>query len=217
MHVRASVLTPVQGPRANALKYAPSLCAGCNGTATQPFDLAYDRLIAWVFANENEVLSRRVIDLAAVYGDRWTEAQSQLYKYFVKSFGCRLVDAGAKVPQDLVDLLPMRSFSTGLGLTFGINEDVLAFFPGRSGQGFIGKGHLVGFAERARPDELAEFEWSEHVSWLTVEYWYMRSPPESAGALWAANGQRLRLGSFAPLSPEQREEARQKGPLSDGS
>jgi len=47
------------------------------------------------------------------------------WKYFVKSFGCRLVDAGEPVPRDLVELLPRESFRTKLAITFCVNEDVL--------------------------------------------------------------------------------------------
>jgi len=45
-------------------------------------------------------------------------AQRNLFKYFVKNLGCRLVDAGELVPPDLVELLPRESFTTKLKITF---------------------------------------------------------------------------------------------------
>jgi 5-methylcytosine-specific restriction endonuclease McrA len=106
IHVRGNVETPIQGPGSSAVKYAPSLCQHCNTTRTQPYDRAYDHFISWVVANESAVLHKRMIDFAEVYGASFEEAQRNLFKYFVKNLGCRLVDTGELVPPDLVELLP---------------------------------------------------------------------------------------------------------------
>ena len=52
VHVREGVQRPIQSPGAATLKYQPALCHRCNTAGTQPYDRAYDRLIAWIFANE---------------------------------------------------------------------------------------------------------------------------------------------------------------------
>jgi ABC transporter substrate binding protein len=59
VHVAGGTVTRVQGPRSATLKYTQFLCHDCNTSRTQPYDLAYDRLISWVFANEQIVLQRR--------------------------------------------------------------------------------------------------------------------------------------------------------------
>lgn len=186
VHVRNGRQTPVQGPGADAVKYAPSLCATCNGAVTQPYDRAYDDLVSWVLDNEAEVLASRVIDFEAVYGLRWRERQRNLYKYFAKSFGCRLVDADITVPADVVSLFQAETFSTGLQVSLAVNEAVLEMLPADVRAVFIGKGDLTGWAPRASPKELNEISWSEHVSWLTAVYHYQPLPNDAAAPLWSA-------------------------------
>ncbi len=205
VHVRGSTITPIQGPRAKKVKYSPSLCAPCNSTRTQPYDRAYDQFMSWVLANEETVLRERFIDFAEVYGAKFERPQCDLFKYFVKSLGCRLVDAGASVPLDLVTLLPKESFRTALKITFSVNEDIL-LMPKRSRTVFIGKGDLIVWKSKSDPLTLNAYTWDEHTSWLMMNYWYARPSDGGLGSTWIANTQFLYLGSFEPLSPEDRVE-----------
>lgn len=59
IHTKGSVSKIIQGPGSSSLKYDKSLCHACNTSGTQKFDRAYDRLISWVYANEDAVLRRR--------------------------------------------------------------------------------------------------------------------------------------------------------------
>jgi hypothetical protein len=103
-----------KGPDSKSLKYAPSLCHRCNTTVSQPFDVAYDTLAGWLDDNEDTVLRHRLIDFEDVFGPGFAMSQLNLYKYFAKSFGCRLVDAGQTVPREVVRLLGQSTFRTGL-------------------------------------------------------------------------------------------------------
>ncbi len=124
-HIRAGKEVLVQGPNSKSLKYSPNLCQHCNSTKTQPFDRAYERFIGWVFENETVVLHRRLVNFEEIYGNGWEDAQLNLYKYFAKSFGCRLVDAGAPVPDDVIGLFALNRLQTHLRLSMAVNEDVL--------------------------------------------------------------------------------------------
>lgn len=203
VHVRNGVVTAIQGPRAAVVKYSPSICGPCNSTRTQAYDQAYDRFVSWVLENEKTVLYKRFINFAEVYGADFEESQRNLFKYFVKSFGCRLVDAGSPVPADLVALLPKKSFRTALKLTFCVNEDIL-LLPEKKRSIFLGKGGLTMWASKDAPTIHTGYTWSEHVSWLTMHYWYNQQPEGYTGSAWLADGQYLYLGSFQPLSPEER-------------
>jgi len=209
VHVRDGAVTPIQGPRAKKLKYSPSLCEQCNNARTQTHDRAYDHFVSWVLANEEPVLYRRFVDFAEVYGSDFEDPQRDLFKYFVKSFGCRLVDAGEPAPEDLVALLPLKSFRTALKITFCVNEDIL-LLPEPTRSVFVGKGELTTWVLRSNPPAPKGYIWDEHVSWLTVRYWYDREPDGSLGSTWIANTQFLYLGSFEPLSSEQRAELLEK-------
>lgn len=205
VHVRAGSITPIQGPRAGIVKYSPSLCGPCNNAGTQAFDRAYDRFIKWVMENEAVVLNRRFIDFAEVYGSDFEGEQRDLFKYFVKSFGCRLVDAGEPVPDDLVALLPQKSFRTALKVTFCVNEDIL-LLPESTRSVFLGKGELTAWVSESDPSIKNGYTWHEHASWLRVCFWYDKQPDGYLGSTWIADAQYIYLGSSHPLSPEDRAE-----------
>lgn len=185
------------------MKYSPSLCSHCNNAGTQVYDLAYDHFVYWVLANEEAILNRRLIDFSEVYGPDFENAQRDLFKYFVKSFGCRLVAAGAPVPADLIALLSRKSFRTALKITLCVNEDIL-LLPESTRSVFLGKSDLTRWVSESDPSAQNGYTWNEHVSWLTVWYWYGRDPDGKLGSTWIADAQYLYLGTFEPLSPEQR-------------
>jgi hypothetical protein len=204
VHVRNGVVTPIQGPRAAVVKYSPSLCGPCNSTKTQDYDRAYDGFLSWVLANQEEVLYRRFVDFSEVYGADFEEAQRNLFKYFVKSLGCRIVDAGYSVPDDLVALLPEMFFRTALKLTFCVNETVL-LLPEKTRSVFIGKGNLIAWPSKDNPATHIAYTWNEHVSWLTTCYWYNQYPEGHTGSTWIADNRYIYLGSAQSLSVEEKE------------
>ncbi len=118
---------PIQGPNSKIVKYNKILCANCNNNFSQPFDKAYEIFVNYILDNENLVIKRRFVNFRDIYGDEFENGQRNLYKYFVKSFGCRLANDGHLIPKDLPALLSKRRFRTGLRITFSINEDYLDF------------------------------------------------------------------------------------------
>lgn len=207
VHVKNGQVSSFQGPSAERLKYAPSLCHECNTTRTQPFDKAYDQLISWVLENEDEVLRTRKVDFARVYGEQCRENQIQLYKYFVKSFGCRLVDAGFEVPENLVKLFPLDEFTSNLCITFLVHEDVLVM-PAEDRYGFIGKSDLVVSDAASGSSTLQGFEHSEHVSWFFTQYWYEIPQASILGTVWVPGSRQIELSSLRVLSDDERAELR---------
>jgi hypothetical protein len=207
LHFREGGAEPViiKGPNAFSLKYSASLCHKCNTTLTQPFDRSYDILMRWIISNQNQVIQKRFINFAEVYGEQFEGLQRNLFKYFAKSFGCRLVEAGYPVPEDVIGLLDLTYFQTGLCLTFAINEDVL-LLSSNIRDGFIGKGDLTIILNRYDDSDIRGYFRSERVSWFTVFYWYKRLPDGNLGSTWVANSQYVYLGSYQPLSAEIRDQ-----------
>lgn len=203
LHVRNGKSTYVRGPNAAILKYRPSLCHRCNTTGTQSFDLAYELFVAWLFENEKIILSRRFIDFAEIYGDDFSVEQCNLYKYFAKSFGCRIAEDGLRVPKDVVNLLGLPSFYTGLRLSLSVNEDTLSLAK-EMGRGWFGKGECYYSAKREAPADLVGCTWHEDIFWLRINYWYDCVPDPTQGSVWVADSQCVYLGSCAPLSQEMR-------------
>ncbi len=179
VHVRDGLISRIQGPGSSKLKYEPSLCHACNTGRTQPYDYAYDRLMDWVATNEHFVLRTRMINFEEVYGSNHQECQVNLFKYFVKSFGCQLVQARHAVPSDLVALMPLNNFRTASSVSFSVNEDIL-LMPNQARSSFGGKGVLIGARSSLDPSVSHNYTWYEHVSWFAICYWYGR---EAEGAL----------------------------------
>jgi hypothetical protein len=204
VHFSNSKATKIQGPNSKVIKYPKLLCVHCNTTKSQPFDKAYELFMAWVCRNEKLVLNQRFIDFKTVFGESWEAKQRDLYKYFVKSFGCRLTNASQAVPQDLINLFELCQFKTRLRLTFAVNEDILSL-PADTRSGFLGKGILEGRNIDEKSHSSVSFRWTEHSSWLTIFYWYHERPDGSLGSTWVADSQHVYFGSFYPLDNETRQ------------
>ena len=164
--------------------------------------MAYDMFISWVLENEEEVLRRRLINFERIFGQDFPIFQLNLFKYFVKSFGCRFVDAGVAVPEDLVALLPLEHFVTALKISFSVNEDLLVL-PKDARAKFIAKGDISKW-NCIDSEPSVGYNWDENISWFTVSYWYGTLPDGELGQPWIANSQFLYIGSFNPLAEEER-------------
>jgi hypothetical protein len=205
VHVKNGVITNIQGANSNTLKYKKTICHLCNTTITQPFDRTYDTFIKWLIENESKILKRRFVDFYEVFNDDFETSQRNLYKYFAKSFGCRLIDAGHDIPDDVTELLDKKSFETDLRITFAVNEDIL-LMSSQDRDGFIGKGDLIGYYSKSELQKINGYIWNEHISWFTIFYWYNRFPDGNLGSTWVADSQHIYLGSSEPLPPEIRED-----------
>ncbi|MDX6383010.1 MAG: hypothetical protein QOK48_583 [Blastocatellia bacterium] len=194
--LKGTVVHKIKGPSAQVVKYEKSLCRHCNNAFTQPFDYAYEKFIAWVFQNKNQVIERRIINFEHIYGQRMEDDQRNLYKYFAKSFGCRLANDGFKVPSDVSLLMKQERFQTGLRISLSINEDMLRLADDM--QLGLAKGPLFG---SQFDSELPSFIWQENYKWLNIFCWYNWWPKGELGFPWVADSAFLYLGTYALLDP----------------
>src|SRR5438094_7653973 len=67
-HARQGEVVPLRGPNAKQVKYRNVLCANCNNSRTQPFDVAFDTFAKHALAYEEHIVRSRMIDFADVYG-----------------------------------------------------------------------------------------------------------------------------------------------------
>jgi len=203
--VKSGKEIPVQGPNSKFLKYKKSICKKCNDTGTQRFDNAYSKFVDHLDSNEKNILKTRIIELGKIYGEDSERGQRNLYKYLIKSFGCRVVEAGRHVPQHLVKLLSRKTFQTDLFITFAINEDKARYLP--DDMKMVGNGDLL-WSEEIDSEGNFSATYHEYYSYLHIYYWYNCHWDFGLGSRWLADSLYLYLGSFSPLSPEQREEAK---------
>lgn len=207
--VKSGKEIPIQGPNSKYLKYKKSLCKECNVTGTQNFDNAYSKFIEHIINNEKEIIRKRFIDFEDVYGEEFESGQRNLYKYFVKSFGCRVVEAGRKVPGHLSELLTKKQFQTNLFITFAINEDKVLLLE--DDLRVVGNGDLSWYEEQDTQGNIRA-TYHEYYSIIHIFYWYNFNWDWGRGSRWVADTKYIYLGSFSPLPPEMRNEMIEKIP-----
>lgn len=202
VHVKNAKVTSFQGPNSKTIKYEKNLCHQCNTSKTQCFDIAYDTFIDWVLTNEEKALRERFINFETVYSSEYALQQLNLYKYLAKSFGCRLADANQAIPKDVVKLFKKTRFRTGLRISFSVNQDVL-LMPKNIRNFYIGKGALHQTKLKSIFNNHG-YMWSENVSWLFINYWYLTEPDGDLGSTWVADSKHIYLGSCEPLNDDIR-------------
>ncbi|MDX2393782.1 hypothetical protein NJL88_27720 [Streptomyces sp. DK15] len=89
--------------RYRVVKFPKSMCAACNNSRSQPFDIAYDTYEEFVSGHLLRLMPG--IGLGPLYGPSWQADSLNLARYHAKHFGCRMVRAGLPVPQSLRDFL----------------------------------------------------------------------------------------------------------------
>lgn len=199
LHVVAGEAYEVQGPSAKSLTYDPLICSDCNSTKSQPWDKAYEQFERWVFEHSKEILKRRFIMMEKVFGsDNFSVACPALYKYFVKAFGCRLVNSGMMVPDDLVGLLSKDQFRTKLRLTFAVNKTVFILEPNER-ENYLALGDLTRMDSRSM-GIMERYLWHMQIGWLRVWFFYNTEVPCGIGAAWCSNSACIYLGEFETVS-----------------
>jgi hypothetical protein len=194
----------IQGPDQIHLKYPINICDKCNNEFSQPFDKAYEKFTDYVLNNEEKILSRRFIDFEDIYGLTFEVGQRDLFKYFVKSLGCRIVELGHKVPSDLRYLLYKKKFITRLYINFAINEDKAIFIRGKDR--FVGLGKLLTSEKNLKTKNDPKYQWNLYISFVHVFFWYVYPPDGIYGSPWTADSKFVYFGSYWPLPNETRNE-----------
>jgi hypothetical protein len=185
----------LQGSRSYHVKYKNVLCAKCNNERTQAYDQAYDTLMSFVESNRAELLRRRQIDFAQVYGSTWRRSQLDLYKYFVKAFGCRIYDAYSEVPEDFRLTLNDAQTYDRVAVCFAVNEDELA--RSESEQQALRIGHVIhNETAHGSPYYPRRYATANYYRWLLISYWYGWGPYGPVGEPWFNERQFLCLGSY---------------------
>lgn len=90
---------PVGSIKSNRLRSRAQLCARCNNDRTQPYDRAWEALSRRLRENWAAISKARKVDLSRVFPGAVGRQSLNVHLYFVKLFGCRIVEAG--VPIDI--------------------------------------------------------------------------------------------------------------------
>lgn len=103
--INDNYLKPIQGPDSKLIKFKPVICKYCNDTFSQPFDLAYDVFIEYIENNFENLIKNQTINFKEIFPKKTKEEQKNVYKYFIKYFGCILAENEIEITQEIKDYI----------------------------------------------------------------------------------------------------------------
>lgn len=180
------------GPKSPLVKFAPSLCARCNDTRSQPFDRAWDLFVSYLVENETAILASETVSLSDVYGGDWGAGALNLARYVAKHLVCRIVQelpGPTGIDPALIAFLDGGAYPEWLSLDFCLDMSVRDMLrltraapcpedPAAAEAGFLAMSKLwVMMDPQTEP-------WSEpqgglYYRWLAV-YWKAGTPEPTA-------------------------------------
>ena len=84
---------PVGSVKSNRFTSKALLCAKCNNERTQPYDRAWETLSRYLRHNWTSISKAKKVDLSKVFPGAVGRQSVNVHLYFVKLFGCRIVEA----------------------------------------------------------------------------------------------------------------------------
>jgi hypothetical protein len=109
------------------LKFPKVICINCNNNLTRPHDNAYDKFVNFCFENHKEILKSRIINFEDIYGKNWELEKVNLYRYYAKHAGCKIVTSNMKVDvKDLSDFIKGNNQVSDFILQFELKAGVKA-------------------------------------------------------------------------------------------
>lgn len=198
IHFKNGTQTKLQGANSDVIKNPKDLCKVCNNTLTQPYDRAYDRFIEYIINHNDLILERRFIDFEEIYGKDFPTQQTNLFKYFIKSFGCRIyANPDFKVPTDIIEIIrsDLAYFTTGLKITMSVNKEIINQCGRDILNSPIGKTEMT-YSNLPGIQNQFGFNFSEHFGWFFINYFYLTNVNERSGIQWVADKKVLFIGEL---------------------
>jgi hypothetical protein len=83
---------PVGSINNKRFKSKALICSHCNNQRTQPFDIAWEKLHKYLSSNWKEIEKNKKIDLSKVFPGNVKRSMIDVHLFFVKIFGCRIME-----------------------------------------------------------------------------------------------------------------------------
>jgi hypothetical protein len=114
---------PVGSFRAKRLKSKALICNHCNSALTQPYDRAWEKLSQYLNENIQRISSKGIVNLSKIFPGDVKTSMLNVHLFFVKTFGCKVVESGAQLPVEefskaIIDGKSYNYIHIGLGKNF---------------------------------------------------------------------------------------------------
>lgn len=95
-------VTKLNSYKDKSLKFPKVICINCNNILTRPHDDAYDQFIDFCYKSYSKILELPILNFEMIYGESWQTKKADLYRYYAKHAGCKIVTSNFKA--DVSDL-----------------------------------------------------------------------------------------------------------------
>lgn len=201
-HIKYGKEDKLPGPNSDKIKFKKVICSQCNNSRTQSSDVSFDIFLDFIIKYYKEINKKRMIDYKEIYGENFPEQQTNLFKYFVKIFGCDLSENGFAVPLDIVNIIDKIYFETRLKITLSINENII--LSDNPTNFLYGNGYLITTDSnlKSRLEIDTKYRFEIDLSYLRVNFFYNTFTDIGLGSDWVADKQYLYLGSSKEMNTE---------------
>lgn len=100
-HAKGRKNIPVGSTQSTRLKSKALICNNCNSSLTQPYDQAWEKLSLYLRTNWAILQRNGRLNLSKVFPGATGESRLDVHLYFVKLFGCKIVEDN--VPIDITE------------------------------------------------------------------------------------------------------------------
>ncbi|UNQ33891.1 hypothetical protein [Prescottella equi] len=170
----------VQGPNSDLAKFRPNLCAECNNARSQDSDRAWDLFSQYVHSNWDSLADARRIYFRDVFPKPIGTHATELARYVLKHFGCKIAANDFAVPSDLLAYLNGDESSQSIQMAAFYSHERAARMRARNDDArsiqILSNGPHIATASRSRGTVV------DHVTELSVG-------PVGFLVKWAANQQ----------------------------
>ena len=97
LHTEKKRNTTVGSRKSDRFKSDALICNSCNSARTQPYDKAWEVLSAYLRKNSSDLGRFGKIYLKKVFPNKTRASAISMHLYFVKLFGCRIVENNIKI------------------------------------------------------------------------------------------------------------------------
>lgn len=197
--VNSDGIRRLQGPGSKLVTFSKVICQQCNNAGTQAYDRAYETFSNWAEAQGAALLKRNELDFREIFGADFEYASLNLLYYFIKLLGCRVLDSGNPLPDNLAAAFS-RKHVAPFALSFALNETSFGGIPAR-GSGILGNYPIIGTYRRSTDAVLPQYVSGSIVGYVDVIYRYAYA----ARYPWEGNEisgpvRRVNLGQYDPKS-----------------
>ena len=89
---------------AKVLKSTGRLCASCNNARTQPHDRAWEKMSKWIRVRRPALQPGNIVRANRIFMDNTKRQMLGVHLFFVKLFGCMIMESDKKIPIDTASL-----------------------------------------------------------------------------------------------------------------